>query len=82
MVFFLHIFSINLSTNKISLPYMLLIAKGYTGDTIGLKLKVVTLIFTHDYKLYVYFCSLNVPNLKRQVVAQDKKEFEGTSHSN
>lgn len=80
--FLIQICSINLSTNKISLPYVLLIAKGYSGDTTGLMLKVVTVIFTHDYKLYVYFCSLNVSNLKRQAVAQDEKEFEGISHSN
>lgn len=45
-------------------------------DTIGFNLKVMTLIFTHDSKLYVYFCSLNVPNLKRQAVAQDEKEYD------
>lgn len=63
-----------------SLPCVQLLAKGYTRGTIGLNLKVVTLIFTHDSKLYVYFCSLNVPNLKRQAVAQDEEEYEGTSH--
>lgn len=81
-MFFPHNFSINLNTSKMSLPCVLQLAKGYMGDTTGLNLGVVTLIFTHDNKLYVYFCSLNMPNLKRQAVAQDEKEYEGTSHPN
>lgn len=59
-----------------SLPCVLLLAKVYMRDTIGFNLKVMTLIFTHDSKLYVYFCSINVPNLKRQAAAQDEKEYD------
>lgn len=46
--------SINLNTNRISLSSILLAGKDCIGDTTDLKLNMVTLILTHDYKLCVF----------------------------